>query len=271
VINWGTNAWYLSGPWLRLTTNSIAFNGAGPSSATLAFVVPRRLVELVAYNGGAASSTVTAACAGQATAQVVLVPNQQSTIVPGWTGACSPVTLGSTNGWDTNFDNLILDSGPMATPTRTNTPTSTPTPAPRAVATLMVAFDDLSNPNRVFSGQYPTGLIDWGNNAWYLSGPWGGFRTNSLSFNGPALTSGLLTFLSPYRLVQFDAYNGGTGSSTVTASCVGQSTRQISVATQQLLTVNTGWTSACSPVTFSSSNGWDTNFDSLVLDTGQAS
>jgi Malectin domain len=155
-----------------------------------------------------------------------------------------------------------------ATPISTPTPTATATPPPGGAGTQTITFDDLSNPNRVLSGQYPTGLIDWGTNAWYLSGPWGAFRTNSFSFNGPSHTSGQLTFLSPRRLVQLDAYNGGTVSSTVTVSCAGQSAKQVSVAVRQLLTISTSWTSACSPVTISSSNGWDTNFDSLVVDSG---
>lgn len=37
-----------------------------------------------------------------------------ATIETGWTGACSPVTLGSGNGWDTNFDDLVFDGGPGA-------------------------------------------------------------------------------------------------------------------------------------------------------------
>jgi hypothetical protein len=30
------------------------------------------------------------------------------TISTGWTGTCTSVTVGSTNGWDTNFDNFQL-------------------------------------------------------------------------------------------------------------------------------------------------------------------
>ena len=31
VIDWGTNAWYLSAPWRQFTTKSIGFNGPGPT------------------------------------------------------------------------------------------------------------------------------------------------------------------------------------------------------------------------------------------------
>ena len=39
----------------------------------------------------------------------------------------------------------------------------------------LAGFDDLTNPNRVLSGQYPTGVADWGANQWYLSRPWRAF------------------------------------------------------------------------------------------------
>ncbi len=158
---------------------------------------------------------------------------------------------------------------PTAVATSTPTATAIPTPPTPPAGTQTISFDDLANPNRVLSGQYPTGLIDWGSNVWYLSSPWGLFRTNSFSFNGAGRTSGQFTFLSPRRLVQLDAYNGGTSSSTVSVSCTGQPTRQLSVAARQLLTIATNWTSACSPVTLNSSNGWNTNFDTLLLDSGQ--
>jgi hypothetical protein len=30
------------------------------------------------------------------------------TITTGWTGACTTVTVATTNGWDTNFDNFVI-------------------------------------------------------------------------------------------------------------------------------------------------------------------
>jgi len=37
-----------------------------------------------------------------------------------------------------------------------------------------VTFDDIQNRdlNAPLEGQYPTGVIDWGDGAWFLSGPW---------------------------------------------------------------------------------------------------
>jgi hypothetical protein len=136
VANWGTNLWFLSGPYGLFTTNSVGFNGAGPTSAPITFVTPKRLVSVEAYNGGPGSSTVTAACTGQTTASVVLAVGQRATLVTNWGAACSSVTLGSTNGWDTNFDNLVIDDGGAPPgPTNTPTPTATSTPTPTSTPT----------------------------------------------------------------------------------------------------------------------------------------
>jgi hypothetical protein len=141
-------------------------------------------------------------------------------------------------------------------------------PSAAGAVSQTVSFNDLSNPNRALNGQYPTGLIDWGNNVWYLSGPFGQFNSFSISFNGAGATSAPLNFITPRRLLQLDAYNGGPGSSTITLNCAGQPTKQVSVAQGQLMTIPTGWSGTCSTVSIGSSNGWDTNFDNLVIDDG---
>jgi hypothetical protein len=71
-------------------------------------VTPHRLVQLDAYNGGSVASTVTLSCAGQPTVTVSFPVSQLTTIATGWGGTCSTVTIGSSNGWDTNFDNLVV-------------------------------------------------------------------------------------------------------------------------------------------------------------------
>src|SRR5437867_4317352 len=46
VIDWGTNAWYLSAPWGQFTTNSISFNGAAPTSASFSLISPRVVIQV---------------------------------------------------------------------------------------------------------------------------------------------------------------------------------------------------------------------------------
>jgi glucose/arabinose dehydrogenase/PKD repeat protein/endonuclease YncB( thermonuclease family) len=301
IADWGTNAWYLSGPFGLFNTNSVSFNGAGTTSQRVTLLAPKRLVQLDAFNGGTASSTVSVSCSGQTSAQVTLAANQRTTLLTNWTAPCASITLGSSNGWDTNFDNLILDDGPTGsptatptntaipantatptltpmpgaatntpTPTRTPTPISTPTPTstPAPSGTITVDFNNLTPASRDLTGEYPTGVINWGINGWYLSGPWGGFTTNSVSFNTPGVTGRAITLITPRRLVQVDTLNGGTGASTVSLSCAGETTAQVRLAVNQRATLVTNWTGVCTTVTFSSSNGWDTNFDNLVLSGG---
>jgi hypothetical protein len=128
-----------------------------------------------------------------------------------------------------------------------------------------INFADLPNPGRALTGQYPSGTIDWGGGAWYLSGPYDKFTGKSVSFNGEGPTSGTFSFVAPHQLVQLDADNGGDGSATVTLTCDGQNTQSVDLGAHQTTTIKTGWTSACSNVTVTSSNGWYTNFTNLII------
>jgi len=164
------------------------------------------------------------------------------------------------------FDYVARDianfyNAPAATATATPTGT-TPTPTP-VVSETTVTFNDLTPANRVLSGQYPTGVIDWGTNQWYLSGPYGQFSTNSVGFNGPSRFSGPITILNGRSLTSVQAFNGG-GLTTVTLTC-GSVQSVTTIQPSTLVTISPGFVSGCAAITFASSNGWDTNFDNLVL------
>jgi hypothetical protein len=66
------------------------------------------LVSLEAYNGGASGVTVTLSCANQATKTFNIPPGQAAVLTTGWTGGCASVDIASSNGWETNFDNLVI-------------------------------------------------------------------------------------------------------------------------------------------------------------------
>src|SRR5207302_677527 len=119
-------------------------NGGGPLSGSFRFITPRRLTQLDAFNGGSGASTVTLSCTGQPTVSVSLAVNELRTILTNWSGTCDTVTLGSSNGWNTNFDRLVISGAatggtatatPTSTPTATTTPTPTRTPTPTATPT----------------------------------------------------------------------------------------------------------------------------------------
>ena len=136
--------------------------------------------------------------------------------------------------------------------------------------TQTITFDSLSDEvTGELDGQYPTGLIEWGSGTWYLSGPWQALQNKSISFNGEGITSATFTFVSqPRQLVSIQAYNGDQNPGTVTLSCSGQSgqsDQQVQLNSEEIRTINTGWTAPCSSVTITTSNGWQTNFENLVI------
>jgi hypothetical protein len=106
VINWGTGKWYLSAPYGRFNTKSVSFNGAALTSAKFTFVSAKRLIAIDAYNGGGSNATVKVSCAGKPTRTVTITPDKVTTINLNWSGTCSEVTITSSNGWETNFDNI---------------------------------------------------------------------------------------------------------------------------------------------------------------------
>ncbi|MEX1254779.1 MAG: S8 family serine peptidase [Dehalococcoidia bacterium] len=292
VINWGNGQWYHSGPFLNFITKSIGFNGPGITSSTFSFVTPKRLVAIDATSGAAATGNVRIQCAGQPDVDVNIAPLQLMTILTGWTGLCSQVTVFSSAGWEVNFDDLRFGDGtiggptPSPTPTATASPTDTPggptptpsltptrtataTPTNTPLPTTTITFDDIPTQNLPLDGQYPTGVINWGTGAWFHSEPYGGFATKSVGFNGPALTSGTFTFITPRRLVSIQAANGGPAT-TVTLQCAGQPNVVQNVPSGQVATINTNWAGTCGSVTVLSTNGWDTNFDNIVYATSAA-
>lgn len=145
-------------------------------------------------------------------------------------------------------------------------PSPSPTPPPIPNSTT-ITFDDRAGQDQPLNGEYPTGVINWGTNSqWIHSSPWEGLSTKNFSFNGQSITTASFTILNNKRLARLTAYNGNdSSSSTVNISCPGQTTKTASIPSNDTLLIDTGWTSACSVITLSSSNGWDTNFDDLIL------
>jgi phosphodiesterase/alkaline phosphatase D-like protein len=116
VMTWGTGDWWHSGPYGEFTTKSISFASSNTFSLGVTFVNPLRLLSIDAYNGDGTSATITLSCPGQVTAQAVVAAGQVRTISTGWTQSCSSMTIGSTTGWGTNFDNMVFDAPPDVVP-----------------------------------------------------------------------------------------------------------------------------------------------------------
>jgi hypothetical protein len=178
----------------------------------------------------------------------------------------------ASNYWvDVVFQTTLSTATSTPTPTVTSAPTSTATSTPTPVGgqPQTITFDGVPGENHALTGQYPTGLIDWGiNGTWWVSPPWGPFSTKSVSFSGPSVINDSFTFLSPRRLIRLSAYNGRSSPGTVTLSCAGQPNVTTTILGGAVQVITTNWTSTCTTVTITSTNDWDINFDNLVIDGG---
>jgi hypothetical protein len=277
------------------TSNRVTFPSPAPPGAFLRFASMGGDNLEVSFNGGQ-------------TWQPAQRQAQEKSITEHWSSYWTPIPTGATSAqfrgqwnyagpWRVQDPSIFASSAPSSQPTPTPIPTATPPPGsatptptasptrPAATATATstatatatrtpatgsqsVTFDDRAGQNQALNGQYPSGVIDWGTNKWYHSGPWRAFTTKSVSFSSAGVTSQSFTFLTPRRLVSLQAYNGGNSASTVTLACARKPTKSISLAAGQLATISTGWTGTCTTVTVGSTNGWDTNFDNLVHDAG---
>lgn len=105
IITWGTN-WITTDPTGGFTTRNFTFSGSTTSS-TFTFINPKKLVSIKATNPYGA--TVTFSCSGQPTATFNLPAqsNGFTNLVTNWTGSCTTVTVTSSNGNATNFDDLV--------------------------------------------------------------------------------------------------------------------------------------------------------------------
>ncbi|MCL4366550.1 endo alpha-1,4 polygalactosaminidase [Patescibacteria group bacterium] len=140
-----------------------------------------------------------------------------------------------------------------------------PKQSSEAATRQTITFDTLRK-NRELKGQYPAGLIDWGQGIWFVNAPWGRFKTNNLIFDNN-IKGGSFTFLQPRRLVSLEAFNGGgSRTTTIKVSCPGQPDASVEVRAERTATLYTNWNAPCSPVTIYSGNGWNTSFDNLVID-----
>src|SRR6266480_2057156 len=125
-----------------------------------------------------------------------------------------------------------------------------------------ITFDDLAQTDHPLEGQYPKGVIDWGQNTWEIMLPSAyHYPSNVIQLANQGMQEASFTFLQPERLLQFDAYNGGgSATATILLSCAGLPNVSASIPPQKVVTIKTGWDHACSNPTLHSSNEWDMLF-----------
>ncbi|WP_231738125.1 glycoside hydrolase family protein [Terracidiphilus gabretensis] len=129
----------------------------------------------------------------------------------------------------------------------------------------LITFDDphLSAGTRLL-GQYPSGVIDWGDGEWAIGTPYGKFGTFTLALSDPNATRGEFNFYSPRIFAGVDVYNDGDKEATLTVHSLGSREISCKIKSKELLHFRTGWRDPSSKVIFEFTNGHALRFDNLA-------
>jgi hypothetical protein len=113
------------------------------------------------------------------------------------------------------------------------------------------------------SGQYPSGVIDWGNGEWEIGAPYGKFGTFTLALQDPKAKHAEFYFPVPYVFAGLDVYNGGGTAVTITIRSPEVRDVSFTIKPKELRRLKTEWRDASSQVSFDIVNGEDLRFDNL--------
>ncbi len=128
-----------------------------------------------------------------------------------------------------------------------------------------ITFDDPHlAAGTVLNGEYPSGMIDWGTDAWRINVPEGGFGTFNLALTDAKAKAAEFRFYWPRIFVGVDVYNGGPSDATVTIHSPEIREVSFTIKPGQLQRLRTGWRDASSKVIFELKNGEGLRFDNLA-------
>jgi hypothetical protein len=129
---------------------------------------------------------------------------------------------------------------------------------------LIVDFD---NPhvgaNVKLRGEYPSGVIDWGEGEWKVCPPAGRMSTFSLGAAETNATKGQFRFFYPRILMRMDVYNPLSRDVTLTLRAPEMREVTFNVKAGQLQRIKTGWIDRASVVYFESESLSALRFDNL--------
>jgi hypothetical protein len=129
----------------------------------------------------------------------------------------------------------------------------------------LITFDDPHLPARTaLDGQYPSGVIDWGQGAWQIGTPFGKFGTFTLILSDPKAESAEFRFYAPRIFAGVDVYNDGETDATVTMRSGEMREVSYTIKPKELRRLRTGWLTASSKVSFAFVKGQGLRFDNLA-------
>jgi hypothetical protein len=128
-----------------------------------------------------------------------------------------------------------------------------------------VTFDDPHlAAGTVLSGQYPSGVVDWGNGAWEIGAPSGKFGTFTLTRANPRAEHEEFSFYAPRVFAGIDVYNDDDIDATITIRSPENREVSFTIKPKELRRLKTGWRDATSRVMFNFRNGQSLRFDNLA-------
>jgi hypothetical protein len=128
-----------------------------------------------------------------------------------------------------------------------------------------ITFDDPHLPaGTVLSGQYPSGVIEWGDGEWQIGTPYGKFGTFTLVLADPKAQHADFRFYSPRVFEGLDVYNGGDADATVVIHSPEIREMLFTIKPKELRRVRTEWRDPSSQVFFDITNGQALRFDNLA-------
>ncbi|RKH56309.1 DUF4082 domain-containing protein [Corallococcus llansteffanensis] len=106
-----TDKWFIATPWGGFDTKSISFNGGGITDAGLSVFGQRHVIGLDAFTWDT-GATLTLSCLDLPTRTFPLTAGQVTHVVTNWLQPCTVFRIATSNGWDTNIDNIQLSPRP---------------------------------------------------------------------------------------------------------------------------------------------------------------
>jgi hypothetical protein len=130
------------------------------------------------------------------------------------------------------------------------------------------AYITFDSPHRlagtVLHGEYPTGVLDWGDGQWKIATPGGKFGTFNLALADAKSRRASFAFLKPHIFSGVDIYNGGTETADITIQATDVPDVEVTLAPNELRRVRTGWASPATRIAMLVRSGDGLQFDNLA-------
>lgn len=114
------------------------------------------------------------------------------------------------------------------------------------------------------SGQYPSGVVDWGEHQWKVCPPLGRMSTFSLCADDPKAAEAQFQFAFPRVMMRADVYNPTDHEVVLTLRAPEMREVTFHLKPGQLTRVRTGWRDRASKVSFEADRLSDLRFDNIA-------